>query len=214
MANGFELDGFAELEQVLAGLPGRFGDQVIDKILRKGAQPYLKKAKELSSNQDVTGDTTKSLGIIANRKTNSITVGPRRGGPFRGYVAHILEYGAAPHRIAAKAAGGLLSFAGTFASEVNHPGIAAQPFLRPAFDATKNEVVQRIKDQCTEILESEFKSVFGAKAKTSTTTVADIAVPEGGGGAGRSAPSLNTGRRGGIYYHTASGGKRYVKKKK
>jgi HK97 gp10 family phage protein len=160
MANGFELEGFAELEQVLAGLPGKLGDQTVDKILRKAAQPYLKRAKELSSNQDVTGDTTKSLGIIANRKTNSITVGPRRGGQYKGYVAHILEYGAAPHRIAAKAAGGLLSFAGTFTQEVNHPGIAAQPFLRPAFDATKDQVQQRIKDQCREIITSEFKAVF------------------------------------------------------
>jgi HK97 gp10 family phage protein len=160
MANGFQLEGFAELEQVLAGLPGKLGDQTVDKILRKAAQPYLKKAKELSSNQDVTGDTTKSLGIIANRKTNSITVGPRRGGQYKGYVAHILEYGAAPHRIAAKAAGGLLSFAGSFAHEVNHPGIAAQPFLRPAFDATHPAVVASIKDQAREIIESEFKSVF------------------------------------------------------
>jgi HK97 gp10 family phage protein len=160
MANGFELEGFAELEQVLAGLPGKLGDQTVDKILRKAAQPYLKRAKELSSNQDVTGDTTKSLGIIANRKTNSITVGPRRGGQYKGYVAHILEYGAAPHRIAAKAAGGLLSFAGTFTQEVNHPGIAAQPFLRPAFDATQGQMQQSIKDQAREIIESEFKSVF------------------------------------------------------
>lgn len=159
MANGFQLEGFAELEQVLAGLPGKLGDQTVDKILRKAAQPYLKKAKELSSNQDVTGDTTKSLGIIANRKTNSITVGPRRGGQYKGYVAHILEYGAAPHRIAAKAAGGLLSFAGSFAPEVNHPGIAAQPFLRPAFDATHPAVVASIKDQAREIIASEFKSI-------------------------------------------------------
>ena len=158
-SNGFQLEGFDALNEVLAGLPGRFGDQQVDKILRKAAQPYLKKARELSSNADVTGDTTKSLGIIANRKANSITVGPRRGGQYKGYVAHILEYGAAPHRIAAKAAGGLLSFAGTFTKEVNHPGIAAQPFLRPAFDATSGQMVQSVNDQCAEIIESGFKAV-------------------------------------------------------
>ena len=160
MANGFQLEGFEALNEVLAGLPGRFGDQQVDKILRKAAGPYLKKAKELSSNADVTGDTTKSLGIIANRKNNSITVGPRRGGQYKGYVAHILEYGAAPHRIAAKATGGMLSFAGTYAHEVNHPGIAPQPFLRPAFDATSGQIVQSVKDQCAEIIATGFKSVF------------------------------------------------------
>lgn len=161
MANtGFQLDGFDQLSEVLAGLPGKLGEQVVDKILRKAAQPMLRKAKELSSNADVTGDTTKSIGILANRKANSIKLGPRRGGGFKGYTAHLLEYGTAPHIIRAKAAGGLLHFAGTYVAEVHHPGMAAQPFMRPAFDATHGAVVQSIKDQCAEIIASGFKSVF------------------------------------------------------
>lgn len=156
---GFELEGFAELDQVLAGLPGRFGDQVVNGILRKAAKPYVDRAKALSSNADVTGDTTKSIGIIANRKTNSIIVGPRRGNGYKGYVAHILEYGAAPHLIQAKAAGKHLSFNGKAYTQVHHPGIAAQPFLRPAFDETKDAMQDSIKAQCREIIESGFKSV-------------------------------------------------------
>ncbi len=152
--------GFGELDAVMAGLGDKLGTQTIDKILRKAAQPLVKRAKELSSNADVTGDVTKSIGIIANRKVNSITVGPRRGGGYKGYVAHILEYGAAPHTIRAKAAGGLLHFAGTFTQEVQHPGIAAQPFMRPAFDETGGAVVDSIKAQCKEIIDSGFKSVF------------------------------------------------------
>ena len=158
-SNGFDLEGFAALEEVLAGLGSGFGDQVVDKILRNAAGPYVKRAKELSSNADVTGDVTKSIGIIANRKANSITVGPRRGGGYKGYVAHILEYGAAPHVIRAKAAGKHLSFNGKAYSEVNHPGIAAQPFLRPAFDETNGQMVQSVKDQAREIIESKFTSV-------------------------------------------------------
>lgn len=156
---GFELEGFDALEQVLAGLPGKFGDQVVDKILRKAAAPYVKRAKELSSNADVTGDTTKSIGIIADRKTNSIIVGPRRGNGYKGFVAHILEYGAAPHLIKAKAAGGHLSFNGKAYTQVQHPGIAPQPFLRPAFDETKDQMVQSVKDQCAEIIATGFRSV-------------------------------------------------------
>ena len=161
MANavGFKLEGIEGLDKVLAGLGSKMGPQVVDKVLRKGAQPYIKRAKELSSNADVTGDTTKSIGIVANRKTNSITIGPRRGGGYKGYVAHILEYGAAPHVIKAKAAGGLLHFAGQYAPQVEHPGIAAQPSLRPAFDETAPAVVASINAQFKEIIESEFKSV-------------------------------------------------------
>lgn len=162
MANssGIQFQGLDELGEVLAGLPGKLGDQVVDKILRKAAQKMLRRAKELSSNADVTGDTTKSIGIIANRKTNSIKLGPRRGNGFKGYHAHLLEYGTAPHVIRAKAAGGLLHFAGTYTTEVHHPGIAAQPFMRPAFDAEYPGAIESIKDQCREIIESEFKSVF------------------------------------------------------
>jgi len=157
-ASGIDFQGIEELGQVLDGLPGRFGDQVVDKILRKAAQPLIQAAKQNSSHADVTGDTTKSIGIIANRKANSITVGPRRGGPFKGWHAHILEYGAAPHTIRAKP-GQVLVWNGGAAYQVEHPGIAAQPFMRPAYDATKGAVVDSIKAQCAEIITTEFKSV-------------------------------------------------------
>ena len=159
-SNGIQFLRIEELDQVLAGLPGALGGRVVDKILRKAGQPMLRRARALSSNADVTGDTTKSLGFISNRKANSLTFGPRRGNGFKGYVAHILEYGAAPHLIKAKAAGGLLRWAGGAAPQVNHPGIAAQPFMRPAFDETQGAVVESIKAQCKEIIVSEFKSVF------------------------------------------------------
>ena len=162
MANssGISFQGIDELGAVLDGLPGKFGDQVVDGILRKAAGPLVRQAKALSSNADVTGETTKSIGIIANRRTNTITVGPRRGNGFKGYHAHLLEYGTAPHIIAAKAAGGLLRWAGGAATHVSHPGSAAQPFMRPAFDATGTQMVESIKDQCREIIASGFKSVF------------------------------------------------------
>jgi HK97 gp10 family phage protein len=154
------MKGIDELNQVLAGFDDKFGAQVLDKILRKAAGPLVRESKRLSSNADVTGETTKSIGIIANRKNNSITVGPRRGNGFKGYHAHLLEYGTAPHIIKAKAAGGLLHWAGGAATQVQHPGSAAQPFMRPAFDATGTGIVESIKDQCREIIESGFKSVY------------------------------------------------------
>ena len=162
MANssGITFRGIEELDEVLAGLPGAFGDKVVDKILRKAARPFLVAAKALSSNADVTGETTRSIGIIANRKNNTITVGPRRGNGYKGHTAHLLEYGTAPHIIKAKAAGGLLSFNGNAYASVNHPGTAAQPFMRPAYDATGQLMVESIKDQCREIIASGFKSVF------------------------------------------------------
>ncbi|MDO7851396.1 HK97-gp10 family putative phage morphogenesis protein [Hymenobacter convexus] len=161
MANssGVKIKGIEGLDQVLAGFDDKFGAQVLDKMLRKAAGPMVREAKRLSSNADVTGETTKSIGIVANRKAGSITIGPRRGNGYKGYHAHLLEYGTAPHLIKAKAAAGLLHWAGGAAHQVQHPGSAAQPFMRPAFDATGTGMVDSIKDQCREIIESGFKSV-------------------------------------------------------
>jgi HK97 gp10 family phage protein len=158
--SGISIKGIDELDQVLAGFDDKFGAKVLDGILRKAAAPMVREAKRLSSNADVTGDTTKSIGIVANRQNNSITVGPRRGNGFKGYHAHLLEYGTAPHLIKAKAEAGLLRWAGGAATQVQHPGSAAQPFMRPAFDATGTSMVESIKDQCREIIESGFKSVY------------------------------------------------------
>jgi hypothetical protein len=85
----------------------------------------------------------------------------RRGGRFKGYAGHLVEYGTAPHIIRAKASGGQLHLRGNvFATEVQHPGAAAKPFMRPAFDSKKDEAIGIIKDECKKIILDEFKSVF------------------------------------------------------
>jgi hypothetical protein len=162
MANssGISFKGFDELEAVLAGLGPKLGPQTVNKVFNKAAKPLVKRAKELSSNADVTGETTKSIGILNNRKNGGISVGPRRGGGYKGNKAHLLEYGVAPHIIRAKAADGLLHFAGTYTHEVHHPGIAAQPFMRPAADSMLPQVIEGAKAGFREIIETEFKSVF------------------------------------------------------
>lgn len=162
MANnsGISFQGFDDLDAVLAGLGDKLGPQTVNKIFNKAAKPLVKRAKELSSNADRTGETTRSIGVLNNRKQGGITVGPRRGNGFKGHHAHLLEYGTAPHIIRAKAADGLLKFAGTYAKEVHHPGIAPQPFMRPAADSTLPTVIEGAKAGLREVIETEFKSVF------------------------------------------------------
>jgi HK97 gp10 family phage protein len=158
--SGISFQGFEELDAVLAGLGPKLGPQTVNKVLNRAAKPLVKRAKELSNNADVTGETTKSIGVLNNRKNGGISIGPRRGNGYKGHHAHLLEYGVAPHVIRAKAADGLLHFAGTFTHEVQHPGIAAQPFMRPAADAMLPQVIEEAKAGFREIIETEFKSVF------------------------------------------------------
>ncbi|MGY2133651.1 HK97-gp10 family putative phage morphogenesis protein [Hymenobacter sp. HD11105] len=159
--NSFQFKGFKELGQVLDALPGRLGPQTVLGILKKGAKPMVEEARRLASNADVTGDLTRSIGAINGRgrgKGMQVYVGPRRGGGFKGYHGHLLEYGTAPHRIK-PINGKALSYGGSAYAGVNHPGTAAQPFMRPAFDAKNGQTVQIIKDEVAEIIATGFKNI-------------------------------------------------------
>ena len=164
MAKNLSFVGIEELSQVLDALAGdkKFSNKVVRGILNKAAKPIIQKAQELAPEED--GDLKKSIGAIPGRgrgKGEQVYVGPRRGGRFKGYAGHLVEYGTAPHIIRAKAAGGQLHLRGNvFAEEVQHPGAAAKPFMRPAFDAEKDEAISIIKDECKNIILDGFKSVF------------------------------------------------------
>lgn len=149
---------------MLDGLAGdkKLSNKVVRGILNKAAKPIIAEAKSRVSKDD--GDLEKSIGSIPGRgrgKGEQVYVGPRRGGRFKGYAGHLVEYGTAPHIIKAKAASGLLHLRGNvFVEHVNHPGAAARPFMRPAFDAKKDEAIAIIKDECKAIILDGFKSVF------------------------------------------------------
>jgi HK97 gp10 family phage protein len=164
MGKNLAFTGIEELTQVLDALAGdkKLSNKVVRGILNKAAKPIIQKAQELAPKED--GDLRKSIGSIPGRgqgKGEQVYVGPRRGGRFKGYAGHLVEYGTAPHIIKAKAGGGLLHLRGNvFAEQVNHPGAAAHPFMRPAYDAKKDEAIGIIKDECKAIILDEFKAVF------------------------------------------------------
>jgi HK97 gp10 family phage protein len=156
--------GIEELSEVLDALSSdkKLSNKVVRGILNKAAKPIIVDAQARVSKQD--GDLQKAIGTIPGRgrgKGEQVYVGPRRGGRFKGYAGHLVEYGTAPHIIRAKAAGGQLRLHGNvFVDEVHHPGAAAKPFMRPAFDSKKDEAIGIIKAECKAIIEDEFKSVF------------------------------------------------------
>jgi len=164
MGKNLSFIGVEELSQVLDGLAGdkKLSGKVVRGILNKAAKPIIQKAQELAPKGN--GDLQKSIGTIPGRgqgKGEQVYVGPRRGGRYKGYAGHLVEYGTAPHVIRAKAAGGQLHLLGNrFAEEVHHPGAVAKPFMRPAFDSEKEVAIDIIKDECKTIINNEFKSVF------------------------------------------------------
>ena len=164
MGKNLSFTGIEELSQVLDALSGdkKLSNKVVRGILNKAAKPIIVDAQARVSKDK--GELRKSIGTIPGRgqgKGEQVYIGPRRGGRFKGYAGHLVEYGTAPHIIKAKAAGGLLHLRGNvFVEEVHHPGAAAKPFMRPAYDSKKDEAVGIIKDECKAIILDEFKAVF------------------------------------------------------
>lgn len=164
MGKNLSFTGISELSEVLDALAGdkKLSGKVVRGILNKAAKPIIDKAKELAPKED--GDLQKAIGTVPGRgqgKGEQVYVGPRRGGRFKGYAGHLVEYGTAPHIIRAKAAGGQLHLRGNvFVEEVHHPGAAPHPFMRPAFDSKKDEAIGIIEDECKAIVVDGFKSVF------------------------------------------------------
>jgi HK97 gp10 family phage protein len=62
------------------------------------------------------------------------------------------EFGAQPHEISPKNQEALLLVGETFAARAAHPGMPAKPFLRPAADKSKDEVVEAIGEVILERL--------------------------------------------------------------
>lgn len=72
------------------------------------------------------------------RKSGSVEVwvGPQRK---KAWYAHLIEFGAKPHRIVPRKAKMLRFINGALRRAANHPGMAARPFMRPAFDNRQAE---------------------------------------------------------------------------
>ena len=145
MAKNLAFRGFQELDQVLDALPNNIGPKVLQQILRKAVKPMVAEAKAKAPRDDK--DLVKSIGVINGRgagKGTQIYMGPRRGGGFKGYVGHLIEYGTAPRRTE---------------SGRNTGSGPALPFMRPAFDLMYPEAVRIIKEECKTIIDSGFKTI-------------------------------------------------------
>ncbi len=118
--------------------------------VKAGLSPVNKAAKQNAKKVQDTGLLWKSIGarVLPRKKTTNKNlvvgfVGPRPGkegmvnGKKRNPVryAHLVEFGTKPHKIKPQSGRTLRLGRNLFVrGSVNHPGVTAQPFLRPAFD--------------------------------------------------------------------------------
>lgn len=125
------LTGIAEIDAVLKGLPHEFSHKVFQAAHAEAAKPMVAKIHLLSP-VGKTGKLADSAGTIKvpfsrAGSLGEVHVGPRRG-RFGGAHGHLIEFGTAPR-----------NFRGA-----NRGSIQAKPFVEPAFNDTKDQVLESI----------------------------------------------------------------------
>jgi hypothetical protein len=140
-----KLVGVKEIDAVLRGLPAQLNHKVLQSAHQKAVKPTVDAAKLLAP-EGPSGKLIDSIGVI---KTNfskatelgEIQAGPRRG-RYKGNAGHLVEYGTKARYNKRGAYRGIMK---------------KKPFMQPAWDKTKNQVVTTINTEIGRSLHSFMK---------------------------------------------------------
>lgn len=109
-----------------------------------GAELIVTTAERLAPK--ASGELADNIGQETQKRTRraiSVAVGP----DDEIFYALFLEFGVSSHEVVRQQAQGLEVAQGEFRASSEHPGVAAKPFLRPAFDEKLDAVVETIADE-------------------------------------------------------------------
>lgn len=140
-----KVDGLRQLDKALNDLPLKARGPIIRGALNKAANPMLNAARTLS---EVDSPKKKIIKKASNpRRKNNFTAEVLIGFTKDAWYLRLIETGTSAHKIRAKKASILTDQVMFFGREVDHPGITARPFLRPAYDAEHNNFIRIFKEE-------------------------------------------------------------------
>lgn len=127
--------GVKEVDDILKGLPLLVTDKILQQAHASAVKPTVTKAK-LTAPEGPTGNLVDSIGVVKDRskglkELGIIYAGPRRG-RYKGYAAHLVEFGT-KQRSTQKGA--------------NRGVMPAKPFMEPAWETTRSAVLDDINNQ-------------------------------------------------------------------
>lgn len=171
-----KVKGADELMRFLAAFPQKLAKNAIKAGLTAAAKPIRDQARVNAAK--ASGKMAKSIktGSPSSNKDGTFSVRIRAKGDHD-YIARFIEYGVAPHFISAGDSGfsarmlthkaekigivtdadtGKLKIGNSFVSgAVHHPGFAARPFLRPAFDQKAEEAAEAFAERIRTYINSK-----------------------------------------------------------
>lgn len=132
------IKGMKQLVNSLNGLPLQFSDINMQKVHAKAAEPLVHEMHRRAP-VGLTGNTADSVGLIKkggkNREFGIVEAGPIRGGRYKGFAAHLQEFGTKNRRV-----------------KKRHPifgydrgRMPARPWVGPSWKATDSKVVKNIE---------------------------------------------------------------------
>lgn len=142
----FNVRGLKELEQALDELPANMEKNIARGAVRAGGVVFRDEARRLVPVE--SGALRDSIRVVARRSRGGrvlVNVVAGRSGKDQPWYARFVEFGTAPHRIDPLGKGALL-IGSVFAEKAYHPGAAAKPFMRPAFDTKARQAVEAVAD--------------------------------------------------------------------
>jgi HK97 gp10 family phage protein len=159
-----EILGLAELQQKLTELSTTAADRCIRTALRAGAEIEQAAIQERAPERpDLPSGTALPPGALANdivvhvRKSDqgnlSAIIGPDK---YTSHVARWVEYG---HRLVVGGYSSMDKRTGKYRGPGQHKGdVPAHPFIRPAFEATRDEVTTAITTTLASEIEKASKT--------------------------------------------------------
>lgn len=143
--------GGKELQDMLNTLPAKLERNVMRSALRQGANVIRDAARD--NINDRSGALSKSVRVRTRARRGEVTATVTAGSKDA-YYAHMVEFGTSPHDIPA-ADGSALDVAGNPRANVEHPGAAPHPFMRPAIDEKQGEAIRAVGEQIRKRLTKE-----------------------------------------------------------
>ncbi len=140
-----KITGTKEIIGKLLQLAEKVASEHAKEAMRKGAEIIRDEASSRAPRR--TGRLAKS--IVIEEREDGFYVGPEKDVFYGLFV----EYGTSGHKIKPKLRKALASGGIIFGKDVQHPGIAPSPFLRPALDEKKKAVMEAVRDELKRRLE-------------------------------------------------------------